>query len=63
VVILLQPSQDFIAEVELLDPPKTATREWLDGISDKPPARFARVSVIRGSKYDCMDYKVRQTDC
>ncbi len=53
-----QTNQDFVVEMELLDPPKGPSLAWLEGTAPAPPPRYARVTVIRGSKADCMDYKV-----
>ena len=56
---MAQTNQDFIVEIELLDPPKGPSLAWLEGTAPAPPPRYARVTVIRGSKADCMDYKVK----
>lgn len=53
-----QTNQDFVVEMELLDPPKGPSLAWLEGTAPAPPLRYARVTVIRGSKADCMEYKV-----
>ena len=43
--------------MELMPPPKADALAHLD--SDGPaPKRYARVTVIRGSHKDCMDYQV-----
>ena len=57
--LVAQTNQDFIVEIELLDPPKGPSLAWLEGTAPSPPPRYARVTVIRGSKADCMDYKVK----
>ena len=44
--------------VELLLPDKATALAYIDGKTDTRPARYARVSVVRGSKVDVMEYKV-----
>lgn len=56
-------SADYItgaSAVELIAPPKAAARAWLDGASDAPPPRYAKVTVARGSVTppDVMEYRV-----
>lgn len=45
-------------QVILLQPKKKEALAWLDGISPTPPARFAKVIVIRGQQRDVMEYMV-----
>lgn len=56
--LIPQPNQDYVAQMELIPPPKAEALEHLDG-GGPAPRRYARVTVIRGSRADCMDFKVR----
>lgn len=55
------PDGDYItgtSAVELIPPPKAAALAYVDGESNTPPPRYARVTIARGSKIDVMEYRV-----
>jgi len=54
-----QPGDDFVAQVEALPPPKADAVAWLAG-SGPQPGRFARATVVRGSREvpDVQDFRV-----
>jgi hypothetical protein len=49
--------------VTLLPPSKTHARAFVDGLLDEPPARYAKLVVVRGNQSppDVMEYKVGYT--
>lgn len=44
--------------VELIPPPKDEALAFLEGETDAPPARYAKVTLARGITQDVMEYKI-----